>query len=201
MTTITFSNNPELDLEAVLAAIRVRIPEPRPIDLVADSHTLFKVDLPDASQGEADLVQADLIAQFPAATTSALEPHVLCLLAPGSTAFTWTNMPAALTEFLGLTIHRQGGSLQKIEEVRLVANVIVVGQAGGVLRAQWSTGGAFADFATNGAQIPIDSTGFKRSAWVSIPTAARGDCALRIVGVGGNGVLDPQFGVVLIEGR
>jgi hypothetical protein len=190
----------EADIIAVVEGV---IGAGRPIGLVYnfDLGIIFSVDLPDASQAEADAVSAALVAAFPDETSGGNEPHaVLNLL---DNLITWAAMPAALTELLGLARLRSAGSLQKVNQVRIVANVLTAGAAGSVLRAQWSTGAAFAAFdaGTNGPEMAIDSTGFKRSPWVSVPIAARADAALRIVGVGGNGVTSPQFGLVLIEGR
>jgi hypothetical protein len=170
-----------------------------------DLGILFSVDLPNASQAEADTVQAALIAAFPGETAgSGNEPHaLLCML--DAAPQVWTAMPNALTEFRGLgNIFRCGASMLKVEQVRLVVQVLTIGSANAVLAAQWSTGAAFAffDAGTSGPSVAINATGFAVSPWVSVPSGSRADgVAIRVIGSGGNGIASPAFGQILVEGR
>lgn len=202
---ITFANSTNPTEEEILAVVQGILGIGRPTSLTYDSQlgVIFSVDVPDASQGEADAIQAALIAAFPGQTSGLQnEPHaLLCLLDNQSL---WALMPAALTELLGNNQRRAGCSMRKVEQVRLVANVLTAGAAGSSLAAQWSTGGAFAFFDVPGAgpSVTVNVAGFRVSPWVNVPTAARADgVALRIVGQGGNAIASPSFGQLLIEGR
>jgi hypothetical protein len=206
MPIINFATAPNPTEAQIVAVIEGVIGTGRPLGMAYnfDLGILFYVDLADATQTEADAVQAALIAAFPAQTAGAqFEPHaLLCML--DAAPQVWTNMPAALTEFRGNAAFRAGCSMRKVEQVRLVVNVLTVGVAGAILAAQWSTGAAFAFFDTvvSGPQVAINTLGFKVSAWTNVPSGARADgVAIRIIGQGGNGVADPEFGQVLVEGR
>ena len=123
-------------------------------------------------------------------------PHKLNL-ASGANA--WTNQPAGLTEFLGLTHHRLKAELTDCDRCRLVARVSTAGAAGATLKAQYSTDeSAWSDL--TGA-VAIDSTGTKATAWADVPAGARGDVFVRLVGSGGNGTADPVIGSVMLEAR
>jgi hypothetical protein len=197
--------NPVVGITAdqVAARIAAILGPDRPADVSMSDREISFVDLPDATPAEATAVENDLRATFPLATAGEREPHPILLISPAAAAIQWTNMPAAATEFLGLTIHRHGASLQKIEEVRLIVNVIVAGVAGSGLRAQYSQDNVtFNPFvAPNDPQVIIDSVGMKRSAWFALPIDAKKDAVIRIIGGGGNGVVDPQFGSIIVEGR
>jgi hypothetical protein len=202
---ITFAIAPNPTEAQIMAVIESVIGAGRPgvsLGYNFDLGVIFSVDLPDATQIEADAVQAALVAAFPSQTAGVqAEPHALLSI---PNAGIWTNMPAALTEFLGSPNWRAGCSMKKVEQVRLVVNVLTVGQAGALLAARWSTGGAFAFFDTvaSGPQVTIATAGFRVSPWTNVPIAARMDgVAIQVIGQGGNAVLDPAFGQVLIEGR
>lgn len=113
---------------------------------------------------------------------------------------TWTNMPAASTELLGVVHRRTRFSFIDVDKIRLVVRVSTVGQAGATLSAQYSTDeSAWSALTTN--TIPIDSTGTKVTAFEALPAGAKGDVFVRIVGVGGNAALDPVFGNISLECR
>jgi len=57
----------------------------------------------------------------------------------GGSAVVWTNMPAALTEFLGTTINRVALNMIGASEVRFIVNVATAGSANAKLRMQYST--------------------------------------------------------------
>lgn len=199
----TATNPSEADFVTVIEGI-IGAGRPLGMSYNSDLGILFNVDLPDASQAEADAVEAALIAAFPGQTSGAqAEPHgILCML--DGAPQVWAAMPNALTEFRGLSVFRAGVSMLKVEQVRLVVNVIVAGSANAKLATQWSTGAAFAYFDTgaSGPQVSIASTGFKVSPWTDVPLGARLDgVAVRVVGLDGNGIASPSFGQVLVEGR
>lgn len=124
--------------------------------------------------------------------------HVV--LAEGAT---WTNMPAAVTEFAGLARHRTKLDLTQTREVRLLVNVATAGAAGAVLRAQYSTdqvAWAALDGAS-GPEVAIDATGLGVSGWVALEAGAKADVFVRIVGADGDGAADPVFGPVAVQVR
>lgn len=114
-------------------------------------------------------------------------------------ANTWTNQPAALTEFLGLLHHRVKADLTDTDKVRLCARVSTAGATGATLKAQYSTDeSAWSDLT---GTVAIDSTGTKATAWADVPAGAKGDVFLRLVGQGGNATADPVLGSVMVEVR
>lgn len=154
-----------------------------------------------------------------------------------NTAFAWTNMPSALTEFGGVTNFRQTADLSRFYECRLGCIQTAAGSTGAKLRLQYSidagtswrhlnriqnatdsqatsTGWAEPTAATDTVcQIPIGAgTGLKTSVsgipspggWAPIyPEASmpQYEVQLRIIGIGGNGVLDPAFMSIWAEFR
>lgn len=111
----------------------------------------------------------------------------------------WTNMPAALTELPGSRINID---LTHGLQVRIILNVTVVGNATARVGAQCSNdGGASWHFFDDVSEpnVLINTTGPKRSNWIDVIPACRGDVLMRVGGINGNGTLDPAFGLTLIE--
>jgi hypothetical protein len=118
-------------------------------------------------------------------------PYKLCLAAGAST---WTNMPAALTEFLGLLHHRQRADLTDADRCRLCVRVSTVGFNGANLKVQYSADeSAWSDLT---ATVALAPAGTKATAWTDVPAGARGDVFL-----GGNGTADPVVGTITLEVR
>jgi hypothetical protein len=111
----------------------------------------------------------------------------------GGQPLTWTNMPLALT---GLTQTECKLPMQDVNHARLTARVVVAGTAAAVLIAQFSLNGSSY---TNGPQVAINTTGLKVSNLGIIPAQFKTDCFFRLAGSGGDGVADPQFGLVTIQ--
>lgn len=92
----------------------------------------------------------------------------------------------------------------KALKARLVVNILAAGVAGAQLRAQYSTDGLtwnYLDGAT-GPATAIDSvpaSGVAASAWVTITAGAIADVFLRVVGINGNAVADPEFGLIQLQ--
>lgn len=125
---------------------------------------------------------------------------VVTMQAQGS-ALAWTNQPAALTEFLGVTRHRTKVDLTNMTQVRLTVAVMTAGTAASVLRAQYSTDGtnwSYLDGGT-GPEIAENPTGLKVSSFVNLTVGAKADVFLRIVGLSGDGVVDPAFGLITLQ--
>lgn len=119
----------------------------------------------------------------------------------GLTIATWTNMPAAITR-LGQSI--VAFDLTFAQQIRFVINVVVAGVAGARVGAQYSLDGStnwrFFDGAS-GPNVLIDTTGPKQSAWIDLELAAKGPVFISVGGQGGNGTVDPQFGLTFLEVR
>ncbi|MGH7196846.1 MAG: carbohydrate binding domain-containing protein [Candidatus Saccharimonadales bacterium] len=115
----------------------------------------------------------------------------------------WTNMPAALTEFLGQTSSRTKFDLSDAAQVRLVANVKTAGATGSELRVQYSTDQSTWNYLDGGTgpSTVIDTTGLKVSSWVTVTGGAKSDVFLRVVGITGDAIADPEFGLVELQIR
>lgn len=115
---------------------------------------------------------------------------------------TWVNQPSAVTEFLGQTYLRTKLDLTGKTQVRLTARVLTVGNTNAQLRLQWSTDEStwyyFSDVGVN-PYVLIDSLGTNVSSWVSMQENAKDDVFIRLVGANGDGVKDPQFGLITCQ--
>lgn len=122
-----------------------------------------------------------------------------------ATAFVWTNMPAALTEFGGVTF-RKILDLTQYDDVRLVVcRGPSAAAAGAELRAQYSTdsGGSWAYF--DGADSPkLDinyTSSVRASSWTTMSAGAKTSVQVRIAGINGNAAADPNFYQIMLEFR
>ena len=107
---------------------------------------------------------------------------------------TWTDMPAAATEFLGNSARRVFADLTDMTSVRFFVLFTVAGAAGSVLRLQYTTdlSGA-AGWTTIGADQAISgASGLYVTAAATLP-AAIGAALLRVEGQVGNAAADPTF--------
>ena len=117
---------------------------------------------------------------------------------------TWTNMPAAVTEFIGDTNRRVNVDLTGTAEARLSLRTGgVAAPANGKLAVQYSTDSgstwAYLD-ASSGPSCLCDSASTNAvGSWVTVAAAAKTDTLLRIVGSGGNGTADPVFTRIQLE--
>ena len=141
-----------------------------------------------------------------------------------TSTYTWNKMPSALTELFGTTTHRQwfmgasGGTLSctvgsqatcgGLTVVDLWADIAVAGSANSVLRVQYNNSTmpniatGWADPCNGTADLPISSTGLQSGAicggcsTCSQPFQA---AQIRVVGVNGNGVASPGFGIIGLD--
>lgn len=139
----------------------------------------------------------------PGITASEVDRLYLTFLA--TLAAAWTNMPAAETEFGGQQ-RRLIADLDQYEEVRIIVNKnAVAGAASSQLRGQYSTdsGGSWNAFdgATGPAVAVNFVSGVASSGWVTMAGAAQADVQIRIVGIDGDGALDPSFSIIALEFR
>lgn len=112
----------------------------------------------------------------------------------------WAAMPAAETEFLGITCRarvRTEGYTQAMSSCEIIGP----GAAGSVLRAKYSLdlSGASAFSPLVGEDMAIDAGGVVVTNWVTLPSAARDrELLMSIVGEGGDAVAGPAIGRVWI---
>lgn len=143
-----------------------------------------------------------LISTTQAETIRSGQDPISCTI--NAATVTWTNQPAALTELFGLNDRRLPFDLSRFSQARITVNVEVAAFTGATLRAEFATtdGGTYAALDNStGPNVAIDTTGTKVSSWVNLTTAARADVFLRIVGVGGDGTVDPDLGLISIQFR
>ena len=117
---------------------------------------------------------------------------------------TWTDMPAAATEFSGVPAYRRRWHTEGYTQVRSHAYVPTGGVGGAVLQAQYTTDltGATAWENLCANTLPVDVAGGIVTAWETIPAGARDkDVLLRFIGSGGDGSADPQIANVQIDFR
>ena len=142
------------------------------------------------------------IATYPRKRWTSGDPaYVPSVLSLNTAIRTWANMPAALTELPGM---RAQLDLTLASQARLTGNVQVAGFAGSSIGLQYSTDGGTTWTYLNGGtgpSISLTSTGSVSSGWVNIAAAAKADVLIRVGGVGGNGVADPQLGLVILQVR
>lgn len=121
------------------------------------------------------------------------------------TAHVWTNMPAALGEYpssLTAGFARAKTDLSGATQARLVAQLSVAGSTNAELRGQYSTDNGsnwlYLDGST-GPLVNLSATGMRTGAWVNLAAGAKADVLLRIVGINGDGVVDPAFAMVQLQ--
>ncbi len=115
---------------------------------------------------------------------------------------TWTDQPAAVTEFLGSGSRRAYAVWSEVSDFRFFCNVSTASAAAGaVFYPQFSTdnGGAWADLESGGTttagQIVLTTAGTKITGWLPVAAGAKADpVLLRGVGkTGGTATGDPGF--------
>lgn len=148
------------------------------------------------------------LAQIPDA---AIRDVSLAFLADGAPVV-WTAQPSALTEFLGAMRHRlkfdlsactaQAG-LSKFNQARLMVNVTAAGATHAKTRVQYSIQGLVWHY-LDGLALPsvgINTTGIKVSTWIDLADGAKADVYLRLVGIDGDGIANPAFGLIAVQVR
>ena len=148
------------------------------------------------------------LAQIPDA---AIRDVSLTFLADGDPV-EWAAQPSALTEFLGAMRHRlkfdlsactaQAG-LSKFNQARLLVNVTTAGFTKAGARVQYSAQGLVWYYLddSSGPSVGINTTGLKVSSWVNLCDRAKADVFLRLVGIDGDGVANPAFGLIAVQVR
>ncbi len=126
---------------------------------------------------------------------------VVAFLASGSNT-TWNNQPSAVTELFGLTRYRAMIDLSRATRVRASVMVMVAGFAGSTIHFEYSLdAGSTWDYldGVSGPVSAIDALGLATSAWVAVDAPALADVLIRPAGAGGNGIVDPSFGLLALE--
>ncbi len=115
---------------------------------------------------------------------------------------TWSAMPAAGTEFLGLSIHRFKVGLSNADSVRLMVNVSTGSIGTANLGAEYSLDNGTSWSALDGLTgpaAPIGVSGLSDSGWVEIEEDSKTDVLIRIIGFGGNGLASPAVGLIALQ--
>jgi hypothetical protein len=206
MPLITF-NIPIHTVDDYMAVIRQTITGERPVSMQAGPESIEWVDLPDATQLEADTVEAALRANFPKECVKGEVPVCVPLIMTRAN-IQWLNMPAAVTEFLGTTTDRTMYSLANFRQARLMVQQMVAGAVAAELGLQGSTNGGTTWYSFPGvlnSAGPIISiggaNGYNLSPWVDISDAITKDVLIRIVGRNGDGAIDPSFRNIMLHLR
>lgn len=138
----------------------------------------------------------------------ALRRMSVCFHAVASSQTTWTNMPAADTFFFSTLQHVTLRDLTGFTQVRLMVNKRgVAGATGSKIALRYATSyatsvGSYSTIGTSAVECATDGTDVHvASSWITLAAGATGDCFLAIVGSGGDGAADPQFGAVHAEFR
>jgi len=121
-------------------------------------------------------------------------------LSPTIDPIIWKNMPAARTELLGVTWLRAGADCRGLQAVRLTPNIVVPGPAGSFVAVEWSVDELTWANLAPGSDVPIDVSGHFIGPLMPIDPAAKTPPAvtIRMVGYGGDGQTDPEFGRMTI---
>lgn len=114
----------------------------------------------------------------------------------------WTDMPAALTELQGSTRNRMKFDMSRYTQARATVRTTAAGASGAEMRIQYSTdqsAWSYLDGAA-GPAVAIDAANATQvGAWVSLSAEARSDVFLRVIGIGGDGAVDPSFNLITLQ--
>lgn len=120
----------------------------------------------------------------------------------------WSNMPSAVTFFAGSHRFATKVDLSDYTECRLIVNKqATAGAAASIVRLRYIT--AFSTTVGNWLQIGASSVQVAvnvqntvlDSGWIALAAGAQADVFITLDGSGGDGVLDPGFGVISAQFR
>ena len=127
----------------------------------------------------------------------------LALHCESDAAATWSNMPVAATFLFGSHRHITKADLSGYTQCRLIANKQgTAGAAASKLMLRYAasfstTVGSYSDIGTSEVSVAVNVTNnVLDSGWVNLAAGAKADVFIAVVGSGGDGVLDPQFGSI-----
>lgn len=118
----------------------------------------------------------------------------------------FTNMPAALTELPAVNKTRRKVDLTNYTQARVGSAMSTRGAVDAEFRIQYATDGdaqttwAYLD-GVDGPKVNIGTTGGKSSPWIDLVADARKDVWIRLVGINGDGAIDPVPNVVELQVR
>lgn len=123
------------------------------------------------------------------------------ILTSGNVAETWATMPVALTEIFGNTRNRDYmGNDLSATAYGLEVNVVTAGSASAVLEVQFSPDQTtWTDPAAGSCDLSIATTGLKTVNGFPCFLTANTYNYVRIVGINGNGVASPSFGLISVQ--
>lgn len=126
-------------------------------------------------------------------------PFVLVLNAHSTSAI-FSDMPAALTEPFSTRL-RLPIDLTYVDQVRLTVRVMTPGATGAKLRIQYSADQVTWNYldGVSGPSVTIDAAIPVTSSWVTLAAGAKADVWLRLVGLDGDGVADPAWGLMTLQ--
>jgi hypothetical protein len=114
-----------------------------------------------------------------------------------------TNPPSTAQEWQNGTRNRVRVDLTNATQMRISVNVqATAGFAGSQLRVQYSTDLStwnYVDGASGPAVATDVATTTVAGSWVNIVVGAKADVYLRVVSFGGDGIVDPSFGNVVVQ--
>ena len=119
-----------------------------------------------------------------------------------------TNQPAARRFFLNAARYAVLLDLTSYTQVRLVVHKDgTAANAGATMDVEYATTGPrtlgnYASIGTSAVQVAVDTTNnVLTSGWVNLAVGAQADVYVAVTETGGNGVLDPAYGQVLLQFR
>lgn len=147
--------------------------------------------------------QGDAGPQGPAGPASLL---VIPVCAATAAANTWTNMPTAETFLFGSYRHVVKVDLTNFTQVRLVANKQAnAGAAASKIFVKYRTAfdttvGNYSAIGTSAVEVAVNvANTVLVTNWIDLVAGAKADVFLAVAGSGGDGVIDPAFGSILLE--
>lgn len=136
------------------------------------------------------------------ATTTA-EMIIFGIPSTNSTTRTWTNMPAAETEFFGATDLRRRYDTTYAAQYRIKTEQTVAGVAGADLNLECSSDNSVyvnADLTASAGEVDAGTgTGLKSGSFAYLSSSCKGDRFWRIVGKDGNATADPRWSQAVVE--
>ena len=116
---------------------------------------------------------------------------------------TWTNMPAAVTFLFGSYRHVQPVDLSNCTQCRFIVNKqSTAGDVSSKLMLRYNTSfsttvGNYSDIGTSEVSVAVNVTNtLLVTSWIDLVAGAKADVFVAVAGSGGNGILDPAFGVI-----
>jgi hypothetical protein len=126
-------------------------------------------------------------------------PTPVCITLVAVQSFTWTNMPVALTEFMGDAYARTEVDLTSAAQSRVTVRIRATApKANAKIIIQYSTDESAW---TNLCSVTMPATANKTNVgtWTDVPAGAKADVFIRIAGQDGDGVIDPNFSLITLQ--